>query len=348
MLSLALALLLLPATLEPTPTRKTTLCLSDAVDYSTFICIGTVDRVDTVSLPVNWTGQDEHSSNGTGYGDIAPTEVEFGRIVVERVLMGDPTTQVVYHEAWSSWMCDTTSAHEGQRCLFFLLPGEISRAVPSVGTFLNKRLGAGPILRSVGSGDGIVRILQTDSGVDFVRFDAAPDEYRLQDPADSNRDRLQLSKFVEHIETLAKFAPERIAVRATSRQDGPRSGFDYRILADGSTCFAVNARSPLRVSKLTEASWSTLQSSLVLALGAERTEFGEENTYYPFRSLHIALPGTQLSFTDDDNVIVSGMSDAEFARYRSTIEAWKLVRATMDCADCVDHADRDAELLRSR
>jgi len=255
--------------------------------------------------------------------------------------------KVVFHEAWSTWTCDTTDAHVGERSLFFLGPGVIDRG-PDVDAIEKamSELGGTPILRNVGSGDGIVSITVPETGEPFVRFYGAPEDYRLLDPDGTRRGPWQLSKIVEHVETLAKFSPDRIVVRAGSRSAGERNGFDFRVLPDGSMCFAVSARSPLTVSTLTGSEWNALRGSLTVALGPERIEIGREETYNPYRNLRIAIPGAQLSFTDDDSVIVSGMTDPEFAHYRSAIDAWKLVVAAMNCVDCVDHSASDAELLK--
>lgn len=338
---LAIALALLTVAADPLPAEKSMLRLSDAVDGSTLICIGTVERVDTLVPPEGWQ---EPEASGFRFRQ-APAELTLGRVLVERVLKGDPATKVAYHEVWRSWTCDTTSAHVGERCLFFLGPGAVSDATPIAREALAARVGGAPILCNVGSGDGIVPITVPESGAPFVRFHGAPEEYGVEGH-EKRGGLVRLSKVLEHVEQLARFAPELVVVRATSRRADDRTGFDYRILADGSTCFATGSMSPLRTSKLSERDWSALKSALSIAIGPAPIELGEARSYNPYRSLHVALPGVRLSFTDDDSVIVSGMEDAEFARYRATIDAWKLVHTAMDCADCVDHSARDAELRK--
>lgn len=338
---IAISLALLTVAAEPLPAEKSVLRLSEAVDWSTLVCIGTIERIETISPPEGWAGRED----GEARLRSTPGVMTFGRIVVERVIKGDPTTKVAHHEAWRSWICDTTSAHVGERCLFFLGPGEVSRATQSGRDLVSASLGRGPILCNVGSGDGIVPITTPDAGEPFVRFHGAPAEYAVEG-GEKHGGVVRLSKVLEHVEQLTRFAPELVAVRATSRRSDDRTGFDYRILADGSTCFATGATSTLRTSRLPERDWSALKSALSLAIGPAPIELGAAEAYYPFRSLHVALPGARLAFTDDDSVIVSGMGDAELARYRATIDAWRLVHAAMDCADCVDHSARDAELLK--
>jgi hypothetical protein len=160
-----LALALLAVAVDPHPAEKSVLRLSDAVDGSTLICIGTVERVDTVVPPEGWRGQADGWSMRQ-----APAELTLGRVLVERVLKGDPATKVAYHEAWRSWTCDTTSAHAGERCLFFLGPGAVSDAAPLARESLAARVGGAPILCNLGSGDGIVPITVPESGEPFVRF----------------------------------------------------------------------------------------------------------------------------------------------------------------------------------
>src|SRR6188768_226223 len=118
MIALALALL----SLAPVdPASKVMTSLAQRTDASSFICIGTVDEVITVQSP-----------EGVAGGAIIelPETLEFARIRVERVIKGDPATKVLFHEAWSTWTCDTTGAHTGERSLFLLSAGAVSEMKP--------------------------------------------------------------------------------------------------------------------------------------------------------------------------------------------------------------------------
>src|SRR5436190_8918636 len=115
MLAFALALAAL-TTVEPAEKLSTT--LAERVDAASFICIGTVDEVVPVPRP-----------EGVDSGRFADEKgrLEFARIRVERVIKGDAATKVVYHEAWPTWLCDSTSAHSGERSLFLLDAGVVSK-----------------------------------------------------------------------------------------------------------------------------------------------------------------------------------------------------------------------------
>ncbi len=335
-----LALSVLNSLPPPVPVEKGTLFLQAAVDGSTLVCIGTVTGVDKVTLPADWNAS---RTAGLDVIDrVVPTESPFGRIVVERVLKGDPTTKLVYHEAWTTWVCDTTSAHEGERCLFFLRPCQVETASQEVRNAISTAFGGAPVLRNIGAGSGIVPILFRD-GQECVKFSGAPDDLHIPDV----RYHQRLASVIPYIETLARFAPERVVLHATSRADSElsRKRFDFRVLADGGARLATNRGEVLRMSALDESSWRVLQASLATQVGSEPISFGEPGRYNPYRSLRVALPGAQLSFTDDDSVIVSGMEDADLARYRRVLRTWALVRETMDCADCVDHRPADRDVL---
>ncbi len=330
--------LLVSAASSPTttaPVEKSAIPLTAAVDASTFVCIGTVERVETLRLPAGWGEESIHS---------APEIATFGRIRVERVLKGDPDTKTAWHETWKSWTCDMTTAHEGERCLFFLQPGAVSRANVEIRDAVARGLGVAPVYSNVGSGDGIVPILARE-GVECVKFHVAPTAMQLEGVPYHQR----LAPLIEHVETLARFAPNRVAIHATTRRDPPKwKAFDLRIRADGAVRLATGsgAGEVARVSQLDESNWRTLRTSITRTLGSAPISFGDPDTFNPYRSLRVALPGVALSFVDDDSVIVSGMEDDEFARYRATIDAWRLVRSAIDCPDCVDHSARDAELLK--
>lgn len=277
---------------------------------------------------------------------MAPQQLTFGRIAVERVLKGDPRTRVVLHEAWGSWMCDTTTTQLGDRCLCFLMPGQISHATPPVRALVEAKLGDVPILRNAGSGDGLPPIFASDLGVPVIRFLGAPEEYGVRDARGQPSYDMDLAKVLQHVETLARFDPSLVAVRATSRRHDDKRGFDFRVLADGSTLFTTGARAPLRTSKLAESEWSSLRTSLTRSIGTDAIEFGDSNGFYPRRSLHVALTDARLSFADDESVIVSRMNGEEFGRYSATIDAWRLVYAAMNRPECVDHTAADEDALK--
>src|SRR6185295_12084196 len=97
------------------PLRKGPPRLSDQVDASTLVCIGIVDQEFTVSIPGGIAADATQLDSSR-----KKSAFQFGRVRVERVLKGDPRTTVVFHEAWSTWTCDTTIAMHGKRALFFL------------------------------------------------------------------------------------------------------------------------------------------------------------------------------------------------------------------------------------
>ncbi len=356
MLWLALGLVSLTSIAGPAAARKLQIPLSAAVDESTFVCIGTVERVETITLPPNWS---RRLGSGDGSDDdildpfgTEPTRATFGRIAVARVLKGDPTTKVAYHETWPTWTCDTTSAHVGERCLFFLCPGQAEGAAPDVRESIVALLGGAPVYSNVGSGDGIVPILTTAEGEPYVRFAGAPKALGFPEstvPAALRSDkwhgRQPLAGICTYVEEVARFAPELAVIRATSRSGRPPQwkAFDFRMLGDGSVRVATNfgAEEFVRVSKLETPAWSALRDSITTTLGPEPISLGEPDSYNPYRSLRIRLPDARLSFVDDDSVIVSGMADAELATYRRVIRAWAVVREAVDCLDCVDHRSAD-------
>src|SRR5436190_3863972 len=170
MIVLALALLAL-APVEPVSKAMTS--LAQRTDASSFICIGTVDEVITVPSP--------EGAAGGGIFEL-PKSLEFARIRVERVIKGDPATKVLFHEAWPTWMCDTTSAHTGERSLFLLSAGAVSELKPAQRALVESTLAAKLILRNVYSGDGIMPILGRKDGEYVHCFASSPSMAHPDEP----------------------------------------------------------------------------------------------------------------------------------------------------------------------
>jgi len=334
MLALAFAVSILTSTASPTPVSDSPLHLSDAVDRSTFIAIGRVEYDRSVDLPKGWIDDPPNA---------APVTMRFGRIAIERVMKGDPATLVVYHEDWSP--AKATSHNMGQRCLLFLGPGVTSRATPAAREILTRTFGDTPIFSSVGTGQGIVRIFTPPDEVECVEFVRAPDAYRVE----GNKYLVRLQPVLDHIETQGRFALDRVAIHATSptADTAPRTAFDFRVLTGGTVRLETGSAGGelIRVTELGPARWEELRSSIQKLLGLGSLSIGEPYIWQQFRRLRVALPGTELDFVDNGNVLELRMDDAALARYRLAVRTWALVREAIDCPECVDHRPADKEWL---
>jgi len=327
---------------EPSLPRKGLLELRDAVEAASFICIGTVDEVRSVTLPP--------SELHAGPGQF--TRLPFGRIVVERVLKGDAQTAIVFHEAWSTWKCDTTNSHRGQRAVFFLATGTSAAMPEDARAQITSHLGDHPILRNLGSGDGIVPF-RIEGEEQTVSFEGAPNALRLAAtrpdlPAAKGR-RILADVFVDHVANLCRFDPATVAIHALALVP-VRSGekaFDLRVTSTGSARLAIgdSVEESVRLFDLEPAAWSALRTGLVELMAAEPITFGAAAPFRPQRILKVSLDGRRLSFDEAGNLLGTRIDAAQRPSMRTSLRAWSLVRSAIDCAECVDHRALDASFL---
>jgi hypothetical protein len=343
---LALALALLVTAPEPVAVRKGPLDLSNAVDYSTLICIGTVERVETTAVPHDWAETDS---------DLAPTQAPLGRIAIERVLKGDPSAKVAYHETWSSWVCGSTSAHAGERRVFFLHPGAVSRANSSVRDAATAALGTAPVLRIVGSGDGFA-LIQEDKSGPFVSFGHVPDAL-LSVPTGGFRDSFEraqqsshipLGRFAAYVETRSRFDRANLAVsaRVTSPVQEGQLRFDLRILPNGDARLALGNRNESEVRTFSLPRWDALRAELFLAGASEDASFSRgDRDGVQQRELVIRLDGHTLQFDDYGGLSAAPVDPARRAAATHRLRAWSLLRGAIECPECVDHRSQDSDWL---
>jgi len=349
---LLLALVLSAAPTFPTepPVRKGILDLHDAVESASFICIGQVDT----TFPVD-VGSDPIPRERELFA--TPAErLTFGRIRVERVLKGDPDVQTLFHETWRTWTCDTTFSHAGRRCLFLLGPGLVANMRDEIQAQIASTLGDGPVLRTLGSGDGAVEIRGTSSD-EWVEFFGAPNFLRSREEVSSVPASLRpvrspraipLSAFLTYIEDLCRFDPSRLAIRAESfvAWQPNEQPFDLRILPEGSVrlSFGRGGAEIVRVFDLAPSAWDTLQSelgNLATAAGIESRELQPQ----PRRALSVHLGERSIQFVEallrDPNSIDPALREPA----RAGIRAWTLVCDAIPCPECADHRELDAPWL---
>ncbi len=341
---LLLALLLTGAA-EPAVPKKGILHLADAIESSTFICIGTEIEARTVPVP-----PDESPNPSTFRA--TPAAAPLGVIRVERVLKGDPRTETVHHETWSSWTCDETGASIGRRAIYFLGPSIIASRPTARTEPILTSLGVRAIYRNVGSGDGIVTIADEADGI-WVWFRGAPKALRPRiDPTNpvvivrpGDELRIPLATFVGYIEDLCRFDSAALAIHARAFEP-PRSGehpFDLRILPNGDARLAIDSRydEVVRTFTLEPTAWNDLSMELVRLAQDGYVDAGESADWLR-RSLRVSIAGRAIRFLDPGNL---NMSPARRDSLRAAIQAWTLVRAAIDCPECADHRAADKVLL---
>lgn len=341
------ALVLIAASLEPVASpsslRKALPRLSDQVDASTFVCIGTVDEVITVPFP------NGIEAGGNGFESRASTELRFARVRVERVLKGDPSTRVVFHEAWSTWACDDTRDTPGERSLFLLGPGVIAAARVEDRIRAASALGSDLILRNVGSGDGIVPILRDGEREYVVRW-GWPESLRGPDGAKGWR----LADVVAWIETSARFSPEAVTVHARCNEalpPGPDRGatFDLRILPDGSRRLAkwLGEAETVVVDRIDPALWIQLQSTLRHEVGSDDRVIDQASSW-PARRLTIRIDERRFEFSQGRDQNLNHADEALKPVLHRALRAWAALWDVLDCPTCTDHRAVDARVLQAR
>ncbi len=334
---IASALLVAAIAASASPVRKGYSALANRLDASTFVCIGRVTEIIEVrsAAPVE--------------GEFNPgrSVLPFARVAVERVLRGDARTSVVYHEAWGTWMCDTTQAEVGQRALFLLGPGSIARASEALRATVDDALGGVPVLRNVGSGDGILTITSTD-GVEYVRASGAPNTLLSA----QLRSKCEFERVLRYCEELLCFSLDSVSVHARSGGTWlawEKSSFDLRILPDGRARLATQLGPDERVSefRLDPHIWADLRRDLESATAGQVRSVSTPGLHASVRRLALRFETGGLTLTEPAQGLPAGTEEDRFA-LQDALRAWSRVRAIIDCPDCADHSERDRALLQGR
>jgi hypothetical protein len=328
-----LALLLTAAALAPLePASKAMTSLTLRADASSFICIGTVDRTASVPRPRGAADGDESRE--------LPATLEFARIRVERVIKGDPKTEFAYHEAWPTWLCDTTRAAVGKRALFLLGPGSVAGMTETERGTIEHALGTPLVLRNVFSGDGVIPI-EGSGEREFVRLYPCPAGTELEGEPYACRWKPVLG----YVETLARFAPEKLALHA-QRNDGTE-GFDLRVLPDGRRRFARRAAGQVDsvvIDAFEAARWKELRMQLERIAGAEDAVVGESNLWAA-RTLRIRGERQHLELYVPFGYDARLFPEASRPALVRALEAWCVVRGALACDACADDREADRKLL---
>jgi hypothetical protein len=326
----ASALLVAAIAAAASPVEKGYSSLADTLDASTFVCIGRVTEIIEVR------------STGSIKGDLNPgrSVLPFARVAVERVLRGDARTSVVYHEAWGTWMCDTTEAEVGQRALFVLEPGSIAGASEVLRATVHDALGGVPVLRNVGSGDGILTITSTD-GVEYVSAFGAPKALWS-----AQLRKYEFERVLRYCEELLCFSLESVSVHALAWE---KSSFDLRILPDGRARLATQLGPDERVSafRLDPHIWTDLRRDLESATAGRMRSVGTPGLHASVRRLALRFETGGLTLTEPAEGLRAGSQEDRLA-LQDALRAWSRVRAVIDCPDCADHSERDRALLQGR
>ncbi len=328
--------------------EKIPLPLVRVVDESTLICVGRVESVESVVLPAGWNPTVRNSPAGP---------VTFERIRVERVLEGDPSIRVVYHEAKHTWLCDSTSVPLDGHCVFFLTPSAVASASAEIRDALSAKFEGAPVLASVGSGDGFV-LVRTDEPAPNISIGDPPDvllagtRAQLEDPFERAllASRIPLDRFLAYVEDLSRFNRASLAVRAraTTPLRPNEAPFDLRILPSGEARLSlggVNERevrkftfSPEKLADLRESLLERMTTTDVVYSRARSLEEAQ-------RTLVVKLDGRRIQFDEPKE---SSRSPIEPALRDAAIrcsQAWSLVRDAIDCATCADHRASDGRRL---
>jgi len=333
---LALLLSLAPVVSGGESPRKGYLALADMVDRASLVCIGRVEEIVVVVSPEPVGGL---------------RELPIARVAVERVLKGAPETTEVFHEAWGTWICDTTGAKVGQRALFLLASeGIVASASQAVKEQVLAALGPGVLLRSLGSGDGIALIV-TENGEEVAYCQGAPLTL------DSKRVRYArtLAAVVDYVAELVRFSLDKVSVRARSGDatlyTSPSGSFDLRLLPDGEARLAIRLGPAETVRRFTldPRTWLDLRERLASLLSGERRFVGEEKGFSFTRKLAIRLDEASLALAwPRDWAPPAGWArDTAFApAFADALRAWALVYAAIDCPGCDEYAVPDGLLLK--
>lgn len=348
-------LLLLLALAQSTPepamidrVKKVPLPLMRVVDESTLICVGRVERVESVELPAGWNPTVRSSPAGP---------VAFDRIRVERVLEGDPSIRVVYHEAKHTWLCDSTSVPLDTRCVFFLTLGAVANASAEIRDALSTQFEGAPILASVGSGDGFV-LVRTDENVPNVGVGDPPDvllagtRAQLEDPFERAilASRIPLDRFLAYVEDLSRFDRASVAVhaRATTPLRPDEAPFDLRILPNGEARLSLGGVNEREVRHFTFSpeKWAVLRESLLERTKTTDVLYCRARTFEDAqRTLVVKLDGRRILFDEPGELSRSPIEPARREEASRCLQAWSLVRGAIDCASCVDHRASDENWL---
>ena len=327
-----LALALLVTLGDPSP-KKGYYALADMVDHADFICIGRVDEIVMVS-PVQPLECGFSQPRG---------ELPIARVTVERVLEGDATADVVYHEAWGTWTCDTTSAHVGEHALFLLSrTGCVAAAPDDVRNAVHAVIGSTNLFRNVGSGDGIQRITDSD-GLSFVGGSGVPRALEFEGST-------RLADVIRYVEELQRFSLDAVAVHARSGHAwlNDTAGYDLRILPSGEARLAtrLGPREEVRTFQLDPRDWVGLRNDLGALVAGQERRIGSKAEHWPRRRLSVRADDGLLEFIEPATPRdPSGLTPAERLDLRDFLDAWTRVLGAIDCSECPSYAEEDRQRL---
>jgi hypothetical protein len=220
-----------------------------------------------------------------------------------------------------------------------------------VGGMIEFAVGSGPVFKNVGSGDGIIPIHGSDAD-EQVCCMGAPAALRVPDSEWMSR----LSLVVEYIETVARFDPARLAIRAQCRTtiqlEGDRwtQPFDLRVLPDGSRRLAVGPSTGeiLTVDSVPTYEWERLQADLRRIVENEEWKHPAADEDWLERKLCIRLDTGSLEFAETRDADRSSFSADVRKIHVRGLRAWALVRGAMECPDCTDQRPQDQAWIDGR
>jgi hypothetical protein len=301
--------------------------------------VGTVDAVVRVPTPEGWPN--------TLFG-APPPELIFGRIRVERVLKGDPSLEVVWHEAWRTWACDTTRALEGRRALYLLGSSATDHQSDSARAAVARHLGPELVLRNLGSGDGLLPITVVDEGIECVYYGNVPADLDLRRPGPFQKrphaGRLgtqSLETISAWIAELARFPDASCVIRMQSAglSEPVGEAFDARFLADGSyrVSIADGRQQRVRSGRIEAAAWEALLAAVERA-SAIAAPLAHPSAAQGRRNLTVRLGGADRRWSYAASAQPSsGLPPDSRAQRNALLTAWALVRGAIDCSECADH-----------
>lgn len=320
------------------PISKGPYPLSDRIDDATLICVGRVTHIYDVPSPIPLRNL---------AGELRTLRV--ARVAVERVLKGDKSTSVVHHEAWPTWMCDTSSARIGERALFLLGPGLLPGYSKQIREVVYQEIGTETVYRNVGSGDGILRIRKTD-GTEVVGVAEAPLALRSEVVHLAS----DFGKVLSYVERVCEYSLDAVRVHArwNSTVASPNGGFDLRILPDGRARLArlgpFNSEEGESTYSIDEATWSRLQKKLGALVAGKRRKIGDAPRPHLQRRLALRFDDGELVLREGWKDFHPGGSEERRATLKDALQAWALVHATLDCPGCEDQTEHDHALLEYR
>jgi hypothetical protein len=266
-------------------------------------------------------------------------------VAVERWLKGGEGQGYVHHEVWSTFACDTSSAHVGERAMLFLCRnGEIARSSPSVQSAVQQVVGTDEIYRSWNWGDGILPVLE-EGGVEYVPNRVMASGVDVGSLLENGSLRT-LTEQIQYVQELLRFSPGAVSVLAQSgcASYGRNPGtFDLRILPSGEVRLATNLGpgESVRTFELEPYVWRPLDAVLV---GGGNRAVGE-TAWQNVRKVVLRIDDSTLSFTEPRGWAPAGVD--ERLALHDALRAWTLVRDVAELPDADPHAEKDRRWLAS-